>query len=231
MGFYQSAVAGVLEQRGDQFVQHNQVLNQDEKAFLSWTRPPAGPLPDGWTTLAEGTLRAARVQWEQLIEYEVCPVEVGRDPGTFTYGYHYDSPGVPSVFHLLLPANHVPRIDRISPLPAYARVHQDRLILGWIQPEMEWFRFVFGAAERGTFEALATAVCDYVEGGNGSAPNLSGIRTQSLERQHEIRRRNLEYLEERAALYGIDVPLWLHNQLGDAQAELAGVEQRLRLAS
>jgi len=59
-------------------------------------------------------------------------------------------------------------------------------------------------------------------------PEVSAEEIESLRRQLDIYRRNLMYLEERRAAYGIDAPLNLLNQIDYMQEQIAKIEARLR---
>lgn len=53
------------------------------------------------------------------------------------------------------------------------------------------------------------------------------IRRESLARQLSIHRSNLAALEEQAAIYGIRVPLELHNEIEHARRQIEQLEQML----
>lgn len=55
------------------------------------------------------------------------------------------------------------------------------------------------------------------------------IRRESIIKQLELWRGNLAYSEEKAARFGIDVPVYLHNEIRDAKTEIVRLEQMLAL--
>jgi hypothetical protein len=60
--------------------------------------------------------------------------------------------------------------------------------------------------------------------------DMMGDNLESLKRQLEIHRRNLNSLEEQKASYGsLDVPLWLLNQIEFEKKEIARLEENIRI--
>lgn len=228
MGFYLHLVTAVLQREGDQFIQRNEVSRFGDKVYVAWCRSPKGPLPPGWVAQADGTLRVQfrPDRWLDHVEHETTPVDAGEEPGSFSYEEQFDMPyGEPGLFHLVLPPRHLPRLDSLQPLPAYARPEGERFVMGWIQQARTWIRFTFEEVAAESFSKKAARLRQAIVRRQSAAVGHEE-ELGSIEAQLRTWQGNLCFLEERAALYGIDVPLYLHNQIEQARAQIAALTRR-----
>lgn len=227
MGMYLHLVAALLERRGDEFVQRNEVSLFDDVVYVAWCRSPRGETP-GWETQADGTLQVQyRADcWGQHLTHQTSPVDLEDESGVFAYTEMFDLPaGEPGLFHLVLPPHHLPRPATLELLPDYVRTEGDRLVMGWIRQFGDWIRFTFEKVEPDTFI--------------GQAANLRRSITRrrrvlleqeaelaSVENQLRTWHGNRRFLEEQAANYGLRIPVDLQNDLQFARTQIANLEER-----
>ena len=228
MGMYMSLIAAVLIREEDQFVQRNEVFQFEDEVYVAWCRSPRRELPPGWETRADETLqvRYQPDRWREYVEHETSPVYPESDPNLFSYAEMFDvGYGMSALFHLVLPPRHLPHLESFQPFPSYARSENDRFVLGWIRQSNVWIRFTFAEVATETFAAQATALRRAVV--QQQAMHLEGeAELSSIEAQLRTWQGNRRFLEEKAAKYGLDVPIHIHNELEEARAQIAALESR-----
>ena len=228
MGYYQSLIAAVLDSAGNQFVQRNEVLQFVKPIFISWSQPAAEGIQDGWEPLANGTLRA-KYQLEDIVdrfEYSINPVSPNPNLRLFDYAQNYALGTHTVLFHLLLPPQFLPFKEAIKPIPTYARLVEERFLMGWTSESHEWFRFTFTTVDPDTFYKKAVELEQFVISGQNDYLETLEERS-TLEEQLKIWQGNRQYLEVQEARYGGVLPLSMYNQLETTKRRIASLKARL----
>ena len=217
----------MLNRVGDQFVQRTKVLHFRDKMYISW-QPAIGPLPQGWVEEADGTLRV-QCQPEHLgkeVEYETSPVYPGASPNLFSYEEQFELDDTSALFHLVLVPRYLPRLESIQPFPTYARPEGERFVMGWTWRSGVWFSFLFEAVSPETFNTKADILRRAVVKGQHAALN-DEEELGSIGMLLSTWQSNLRFLEQQAALYGLNVPVRLHNELEHAKEQIAALGKRI----
>ncbi|MFQ5578903.1 MAG: hypothetical protein ACE5G8_18140, partial [Anaerolineae bacterium] len=174
-----------------------------------------------------GTLRIQRPpdQWGHTVSMDTNPVDPADEPGRFTYAELLDLGDPSALLHLVLPPNYLPQAGTIRPFPTYARPDGDRLVMGWVWRPGVWTRFQFGPLAPAQFGAAANRVRRRVTQGQQAALE-SEQELQSIETQLRIWYGNRRLLEEQKAQFGLEIPLRLHNELANANAQIEALAAR-----
>ena len=227
MGMYLSLVAAVLSREGDQFVQRNEVFQFEEEVYVAWCRSPRRELPSGWTAQAAGTLqvRYQPERWREYVAHETDPVYPQAEAGLFGYEQMFDLEGLSGLFHLVLPPRHLPQLESLQPLPNYARREAERFVLGWIRQGRVWTRFTFAEVPADSFARQANVLRRAVVTQQAATVEHEA-ELASIEAQLRTWHGNRQFLEEKAANYGLDVPVHVHNELEEARSNFAALEER-----
>lgn len=228
MGMYLSLIAAVLVREEEQFVQRNEILQFEDEVYVAWCRSPRRDLPPGWETRADETLqvRYQPDRWREYVEHETSPVYPESDPNLFSYAEMFDvGHGMSALFHLVLPPRHLPRFETFQPFPSYARSERERFVLGWIRQSNVWIRFTFAEVTAEAFAEQATALRRAVIEQQATVLE-DEAELPSIEAKLRTWHGNRRFLEEKAAKYGLDVPIHIYNELEEARAQIAALESR-----
>lgn len=232
MGMYLNLATAVLQPKEDGFVQQNQVFYFEEEVYVAWCHAPREVASPGWSMVAAETLRIQRPA-EYLhpgAEFRTEPVYPEDEPGRFTYAERFDlGGGDPGLFHLVMPPGYLPLGDSFQPRPTYARPQGDRFVMGWIWQPGIWFRFEFEAVSPDDFTRKAKRLQRRLIQDQAASPEpetdyLSDYL--SIETQLRTWVGNRQFLEEQVANFGLQVPLHIHNELENAKAQIARLENR-----
>jgi len=153
-------------------------INDRKGTFVNFCGDQTGnPLGPGYTDIADGTLRIEQADPYDIEKFPLFNSTIYRRPqGGFLFnqmlGYRSFSKIGMGIFHLVLPKNHLPDPDTISPTPNYSWWVGSRFILGWHKRPIveETYQFYFEEYSENEFKPQAIICKHKIE---DSAPKNS----------------------------------------------------------
>ena len=208
MGDQAVVVTGVLNRDGDDFETQYEIrrFKIGKFVFCAWCAPQKGDPPDLHYDLADKTLRCKfdpadyETPVDSFLSVDVVPLD-GDGTEMFQFirerfrieaqGSYWDHEEG-SLFHLVLPPNHLPfpEVESIEPQPTYGWRHNERFVIGW-QRSLDY---------RCTFRFRKVAPEDFEKQARELRDKIKKLPPQGGTGKIQVSRDQLREIEEKEAL-------------------------------